>query len=91
MFLPFFLPCNTVFFISSQVERNPKIDSIIDMEKIIGVSVCLAFMAFGYWLWPDGITSVPFASLTLGMLGKAVFGGSTFAIGLFTIPTVFDN
>ena len=37
------------------------------MHLVIGVLAAV----FAYWMWPTGVTDIPFAGLTLGVTGSA--------------------
>jgi hypothetical protein len=53
---------------------------------IFHLVLAACFAAVAYWLWPDGITDIPMARLTLGLLLKA---GGTVLLGMLALASIF--
>lgn len=54
------------------------------------LSDCL-FLAFAYWLWPDGIGNTPVSQLTLSTIGLAVMSASVAMMALSSFLSRLDS
>ena len=49
----------------------------------VAVIVLVVGLAVAYWVWPEGITALPLASITFGALLRAIASGAISLIFLF--------
>jgi len=63
------------------------------MEKtfvgVVLVALALAFLSCGWWLWPDGFLTLPFAQWSLAVIGR--FIGALAAVGFGIALLMFSG